>query len=152
MTKSERKRLCEVCRAKFPGKTIPLFQKELRKQRKEKQEQERLTKKGARAAVRAECVKRAGGWCECGCMRVLNLEMDHFYGRRFESVETCWMLARVCHVKKTQNDPSRRVWDAEFMRHCAKYGYPFTPRFGGRPKADAPKVPSEAISSARESR
>jgi hypothetical protein len=54
-------------------------------------EAERLSKKDRRADVRAECVKRADGVCECGCGRVFDstlagkAEFDHFYGRTIES-------------------------------------------------------------------
>lgn len=95
--------------------------------------QERLIRKGERASVRAAVVLRANGRCECGCNCAIPFvghsaftpELDHFFGRAHaESVETCWLLARIHHQSKTENYPTREYWDALFADHCKRHGYP----------------------------
>jgi len=75
---------------------------------------------------------RAGHFCECGCGQRFsdvgltgNRTMDHFLGKaRSESVETCWMLRRDCHLNlKQQNKPSRAYWLRLFINHCERFGY-----------------------------
>jgi hypothetical protein len=68
--------------------------------------------------------ERAAGACECCGRSLLIPELDHFEGRaRSESIETCWMLTRDCHVSKSANDPSAAVWLTRFALHCRRYGY-----------------------------
>lgn len=163
MTKAERKRLCDSCRAKFPGKTPSWFGKQLKKQRKEKQEQERLTKKGETARIREAVVERAGNQCEAAAyerfwphLREHGMQLDHWLGgwgrrRQKQCVENTWLLCPPCHRERTVNAPSAAYWNNIFRQHCAKYGYPFTPHIEHeRAARSAPKA--LAISSARESR
>jgi 5-methylcytosine-specific restriction endonuclease McrA len=101
------------------------------RQRREVEGRVRESRKLQRQAVRAECVKRAGGKCENCCARFVGgpLEMDHFHGRAVsETVETCWLLCRECHRQKTENNPNRQAWDDWFRKHCEKHGYPFRAR------------------------
>lgn len=96
-------------------------------------EAERLSKKDRRADVRAECVKRADGVCECGCGCLLGIgewtaEWDEFYGRQHVTVEETWILARCHHRLKTENSPDRQAWDARFKAHCKRHRYGFRPR------------------------
>lgn len=80
------------------------------------------------SAIRKKVEARAGGRCECGCgfafMDWEPGEADHFFGKaRAESVETVWMLTRLCHRMKTENDPDAATWLARFSAHCARHGY-----------------------------
>lgn len=142
MTSAERRQLerirdsgvaCATNLARF------LLEKSKRRKPSYYRKQKKLSKREARAAlvekVRAACVKRAAGRCECGCGllmleggAVYPPEWDEFYGRRNVSVETTWMLTRYCHMHKTSNHPTRAAWDEKFKAHCEKYGYPFKAR------------------------
>jgi hypothetical protein len=109
---------------KKPDPRVSAFQK----RRKEEEAKARAAHNAETARIREACVARAGSDCECGCGR-LWAEMDHFYGRsKGQSVETCWMLSRDCHRAKTENRPTRAIWDATFQAHCLKHGYPFHER------------------------
>ena len=142
MTSAERRQLQRIqATGSACATNLALFlkAKEKRKKPSAYRKEKKLSKKEARAArvveVRAACVKRANGACEC-CGWQTDLpgypestsEWDEFYGRRNVSVKTTWMLRRDCHREKTHNHPSRAVWDAKFKAHCEKYGYPFKPR------------------------
>lgn len=99
-----------------------------RPQRRALKEGARQSRTAARAKVRDLCALRAGPLCECGCGRRFSefnpAEMDHALGRaRAESVETCWMLARSCHVDKTRSDPSAALWLRRFICHASFFGY-----------------------------
>lgn len=80
--------------------------------------------------VRAACVDRAHGVCECGCMRPFGLfgatdELDHFAGRRNapETAQTCWLLRRDCHRRKTESKPNAAFWVRAFYAHCERYEF-----------------------------
>lgn len=78
--------------------------------------------------IREECGLRSKGRCEaCGVTlgAVSGAEMDHFFGhgKVKESVETCWVLCRQCHLQKTNNDPSAERWLWSFISHCILHGY-----------------------------
>jgi 5-methylcytosine-specific restriction endonuclease McrA len=98
-----------------------------RKASKAKRETRAKTKRDESAGIRALCMLRAAGRCEhCGYVAPdwEPLELDHFFGRaRVESVETCWMLCRGCHRRKTNNDPVPSVWLELFAFHAEKHGY-----------------------------
>jgi 5-methylcytosine-specific restriction endonuclease McrA len=69
---------------------------------------------------------RSGGCCEaCGEDEfVAPLECDHFFGRaRAQSVETCWMLCRGCHRKKTDGSPTSAWWFRRFIEHAHALDY-----------------------------
>ncbi|HET9554313.1 MAG TPA: hypothetical protein VFP50_15230 [Anaeromyxobacteraceae bacterium] len=80
-------------------------------------------------ALRAALWTRAEGRCECGCGRSLitfaTAEMDHFWGRAKapQTPETCWLLARECHRRKTDNIPSRTHWLNLFLWHLESHGF-----------------------------
>lgn len=96
----------------------------------------RASRKELVAAVRPVVEARANGYCECGC--ALRFEdtpqgrptWDEFYGRDPENItpEKTWLLRWDHHVCKTENWPTRESWDLWFKKHCARYGYEFTPR------------------------
>lgn len=90
-------------------------------------EAKRKTKREATKDVRAEVLKRAGGFCEaCGApgTDLAPLEMDHFFSRRnSESVGSCWMLCRQHHREKTDNAPSATYWLCLFFQHATTRGY-----------------------------
>lgn len=85
--------------------------------------------------IRASAWERANYLCECGCGRDLRLwgcELDHWLGgsgrrKQKQSVETCWLLAGLCHRRRTRNEPDAAYWNARFEKHCRKHGYLFTP-------------------------
>lgn len=104
------------------------------------------------AQIRAACVTRAGGICECGCGSSLALRgetMDHWINgtgnrKKFESVETCWMLTLKCHLNFRQLHrvpewatdfvgTGVEFWNWRFKIHCEKYGYPFRPHIVHQP-------------------
>jgi hypothetical protein len=82
--------------------------------------------------IRAFCLQRAGGLCECGCGRRLDLsgfELDHWLNgigrrRQQQSIENCWVLSLRCHGERQRLKPSTPVWNARFAVHARKYGYP----------------------------
>jgi hypothetical protein len=97
-----------------------------RAQLRKPKQAKRKAKREATRDVRAAVLKRAGGDCEnCGWGGLAaQLELDHFEGKaRSESVETCWLLCRVCHRLKTNNQPSTTNWLDVFAFHCRKHGY-----------------------------
>lgn len=117
--------------------------------RRKGREAKRLSVQEVRAAIRAACVLRANGRCECGCGCGFGPgegeeEFDHFLGRgRFESIETCWMLRREHHRAKTENHPSREVWDAKFAAHCWFHRYAIRSRLIKTPMTKVSEVRAE---------
>lgn len=77
--------------------------------------------------VRAAVFARAEGVCECGCGKSLDNapeatgELDHFFGRDSETVETCWALRRDHHREKTDGFPSAGYWCLLFLAHCRRH-------------------------------
>lgn len=99
----------------------------------------RVLKSAARrqetADIRRECLRRAGGVCECGCGQSLALEesapweagfpeLDHMFGRGNgrlpQSSETCWLLRADCHRQKTRNEPDAATWWKKFLVHATR--------------------------------
>jgi hypothetical protein len=82
--------------------------------------------------IRAFCLQRAAGVCECGCGRRLDLwgaELDHWLNgigrrRQKQSIENCWFLTLKCHAARQRLSPSTSAWNARFAVHARKYGYP----------------------------
>jgi len=92
----------------------------------------RAAHKMSTSEIRAECMARAQGRCECGCnSRLASLdvgaEMDHFDGgsgkAQRQTVANCWILARLCHRHRQRSFPSVADWNRRFAAHCARYGY-----------------------------
>lgn len=106
-----------------------------RRGREQEKNEERLTANQKTAAVRVACVLRSRGLCECGCGRILAIfgeTMDHWLNgsgnrKKFESVETCWMLTIQCHRERQEYLPDVEIWNAKFKAHCDRHGYPFKP-------------------------
>lgn len=106
----------------------PMKQQRLAKKKATREEQNAET-----ARIRGELIGRAMGVCECGCgmwFTSLNpAEMDHFLGgtgrrKQRQSVGSCWMLRRDCHLMKTSLSPSAAFWNSRFAAHAAHYNYP----------------------------
>lgn len=103
--------------------------------RQDEKKEERLTGNAKTAAIRAACVLRARGLCECGCGRILAVfgeTMDHWLNgsgnrKKFESIETCWMLTIQCHRERQEYLPDVETWNAKFKAHCDRHGYSFKP-------------------------
>lgn len=139
MNASDRRRLVLLLKSKDVRASLKSFlaqpkrfKKPIQREREAKEKKERLGRKGATAAIRAECLKRANGFCESGVCFDLWTEMDHWLGgngrrRQKQSVETCWMLCRRCHHDRTNAVPSAAFWNGNFALHCARYGYKFEP-------------------------
>lgn len=91
------------------------------------------------ARIRAECMKRAAGYCECGCGvpfiegdLLQKPEMDEWLngnGRRVQlrSVKTCWMLIAAHHLLRQRYIPDVATWSRDFAAHCKRHGYKFIP-------------------------
>jgi hypothetical protein len=83
--------------------------------------------RGALAKIRAACVERAQGLCECGCGKSVNTdrgELDHFFSRRnSESVETCWFIDAVCHKRRHEAVGGTLLWLGKVAMHCRTHGY-----------------------------
>jgi hypothetical protein len=96
------------------------------KTRAVEKEEDRLAQNEETDRIRAECMLRANGRCECGCGRRLDLwgaTMDHWLsgsGQRVpkQSVKTCWILTLKCHLGRQTNSPSVAFWNERFQRHC----------------------------------
>jgi hypothetical protein len=77
--------------------------------------------------IRASCVRRSEGYCECGCGRWLGEDggqLDHAESRRVaQTVRNCWMLTPTCHEDRTNSRPSASVWLNRFASHCDLHGY-----------------------------
>lgn len=103
-----------------PAKALPLSVRSTKPARL-------VAKREHRRGVREAVMARANGHCE-DCLLpatpINPLEMDHFFGRRRESVEECWALHRSCHFRKTDNEPSRSRWLVHFRWHCERKGLP----------------------------
>lgn len=82
--------------------------------------------------LRAECAKRAGGYCEADCGKWIGEDgslahADHFFGRgagrNSETLETVWLLCPEDDLHKTENRPSASYWLGKYVLHCQRHGY-----------------------------
>lgn len=105
----------------------PRPSKPLRKERLKQKARKKEAKRDETAVIRARCVLRGGNKCErCGIgPNWFPLELDHAFGRaRVKQTErNCWVLCRLCHRRKTDNEPEAAFWLEAFREHCRKHGY-----------------------------
>lgn len=111
----------------------------MKKERLGKERSSREDRNAETARIRAECMKRAAGHCECGCgapfiedSMLWRAEMDEWLngnGRRQQkrAVETCWMLTASCHRFRQRYVGGVELWNQIFEKHCRYYRYQFTP-------------------------
>jgi hypothetical protein len=89
------------------------------------------------AALRQAVSQRADGRCEGARLTLLGWrrcggapdELDHWLGgsgrrKQKQSLESAWMLCRLCHRRRTENIPDAQSWNEVFALHCERYGYP----------------------------
>jgi hypothetical protein len=83
------------------------------------------------AKVYASVMERAGGVCECGCLRGFDegpfsrATLDHMFGRHKapEDEAHCWALREDHHADKTASRPDAATWLLKFAQHADRYGY-----------------------------
>lgn len=129
--------LQKYLRTVAPMKSRPM--KLMKKERLGREKRARADRNAETARIRAECMKRACGHCECGCGMPFDetslwwrAEMDEWLngnGRRQQkrAVETCWMLTALCHRNRQRYVGGVAGWNQSFEKHCRYYRYRFTP-------------------------
>ena len=81
------------------------------------------------ARIRAMCVVRANGRCECPCAQPFGpgegtAECDHVLGRNVtQRPETMMLMRRECHRHKTEHSPSAAHWHGIHADFCVAHGY-----------------------------